>query len=362
MDQHLKQTMARPQVGYSMVWEDHALLAKGLGLRAGDRVLSIGSAGCNTFNMLLEAPLFVDVIDVNPAQLALIELKTAAIRSMDHSDFLDLLLTPRAHQLYRRLRPQLTFAALDFFDNNESVFTSGVLKCGRLDLAFRRFREHVLPHFWPARVLHALRNCETLAEQNSLLAATDLTGLGNCVEDAFGLKALAEMRSQAQMAYVQNPNPGRELFARFIRLTKTGLIRDNFYLWFFLTGELPPSEEAHPPYLRAKNFGALRHAIRRMDVHLTDLESLLTSPGPLYNKMNLSDVFEYMSNESAQRLFSAAAHKLEPGGRIAFWNLFVERAPEIESLRVETALNDLLSSHERVCFYQSFKVASKVAF
>lgn len=359
MDQHLKQFMARPQVGYSMVWEDHALLAKGLGLRAGDRVLSIGSAGCNTFNLLLEVPLFIDVVDVNPAQLALIELKMAAIRTLPHQDFLSLLMSTRAHEIYKRLRPQLSFATLDFFDTNEAVFANGITKCGRLDLAFKKFREQVLPMFWPARVISGLRTCETLQEQTVLIEATDLQALGACVEQAFGLKSLAEMRSPAQMAYVRNLNPGRDLFGRFLARLKRELVRDNFYLWFFLTGELPPDERRWPPYLRASNYQALSRGLARVDLHLTDLETHLSDGGPVYNKMNLSDIFEYMSNDAAQRVFSVLQSKLELGGRMAFWNLFVNRQPESTTLRLDPTLNEHFTAQDRVCFYQAFKIASK---
>lgn len=38
--------------------------------------------------------------------------------------------------------------------------------------------------------------------------------------------------------------------------------------------------------------------------------------------MNLSDIFEYMSSEDSDILFTNICSKIVPGGYLAYWNLF----------------------------------------
>lgn len=311
-----------------MVWEDHQILAHGLDVGPQDRVLSIGSAGCNVFNLLLSSPSRMDVLDVNSAQIDLIKIKIQAIQTLSHEDYLDLL----------------------FRDG----ISRGLAFCGRLDQAFSSFRKKILPAFWSPSVLSDLARCKILDEQREIIYRTNLEGLRGAIEVAFGKAALSQMRSQAQMAFVTNPNPGRDLFNRFIRLADSSLLKENFYMWLFLTGGLV-EEKFRPPSLQAKNHQTLRQRVSRLELHSTDIESFLFANKVTYDKMNLSDIFEYMSDEKAQSLFSLISSRLTPGGRIAFWNLFVPREPKLESLNLKTRTSDV----DSVCFYESFKVAEK---
>lgn len=356
MDQELRLAMGQPKVGYSVVWEDHSILAEGLAIAPNDRVLSIGSAGCNVLNLSLQGAKQIDVIDINPAQLALIDLKLNAIRTVSHEDFLDLLLTPRALDVYQKIRPYLKFSTIDFFARSETILVNGIMFSGRLEQAFMKFRENVLPLFWPTDVIHSLKNSKDLEEQKSIVSKTNLQGLGSAIETAFGRKALSEMRSPAQMAYVENPNPGRDLFKRFERLLNTQLVKENYYMWLFLTGTLV-EERFLPPCLQEKNYPLLRQNLDRIHVYAGDVESLLSSNSARYDKMNLSDIFEYMSDEKAQKLFSLIGSRLNPGGKLAFWNLFVSREPA--STLMVTKNSSTLTQRDNVCFYEAFKIAAK---
>jgi hypothetical protein len=75
-------------IRYSVVWEDIDLLYRALRIGPDDDVLSITSAGCNVLGLLLHQPRSLIAIDLNPTQNALLELKMAGIRQLDHDDFL----------------------------------------------------------------------------------------------------------------------------------------------------------------------------------------------------------------------------------------------------------------------------------
>lgn len=67
--------------------EDPQLDRLALGLGPSDTVLAITSGGCNVLPYVLTEPARVYAVDVNPRQNALLELKLAAIKTLDFQNF-----------------------------------------------------------------------------------------------------------------------------------------------------------------------------------------------------------------------------------------------------------------------------------
>ena len=53
-------------IRYANCWEDADVLIEGLKVQPGDRVLSIGSAGDNSFSLLVNDPELLVAFDINP--------------------------------------------------------------------------------------------------------------------------------------------------------------------------------------------------------------------------------------------------------------------------------------------------------
>ena len=78
--------------------------------------------------------------------------------------------------------------------------------------------------------------------------------------------------------------------------------------------------------------------------------------------MNLSDIFEYMSDENSAALMTMLITKMPPGGRIAFWNLYNDRLPPKDNPNI-LFLQDLsqeLHKEDRVLFYKAFYIIQTV--
>ena len=75
---------------FNMSWEDPEMDRRAFQLTGDDHVVSITSAGCNPLNFLCQSPASVTVVDGNPAQNAVMELKCAAIRALDYETFFDI--------------------------------------------------------------------------------------------------------------------------------------------------------------------------------------------------------------------------------------------------------------------------------
>src|SRR5438477_9967269 len=101
-------------VRYAQCWEDADVLVEGLDVRPGDVCLSIASAGDNALALLTRDPDRVVALDLSPAQLACVELRVSAYRTLDHQELLELIgsrPSDRRPVLYARCRDGLSHAA-----------------------------------------------------------------------------------------------------------------------------------------------------------------------------------------------------------------------------------------------------------
>src|SRR5207248_9264703 len=102
------------EIRYAQCWEDADILLEALDVRPGDICLSIASAGDNALALLTRQPHRVIALDLSPAQLACVELRVAAYRTLDHAELLELIgSTPATSRgsrtkLYLRCRPLLS--------------------------------------------------------------------------------------------------------------------------------------------------------------------------------------------------------------------------------------------------------------
>lgn len=358
--------MSLEQLRYSQVWEDHLLLERGLQITESDDVLSIGSAGDNVLALLLTNARSVTAIDMSPAQNAVLELKVAAISTIEeHNDFIAFLGlaedTKRLERFDDMLRTQLSDSSQMFWDAHRDFLTEGVIHCGRLERYISVFRREYLPDLWPEELLHRMFNADSLDEQSQLF----MEHARNRAFDErfrwyFGREMMAEKgRDAAQFTHVDEVDVGACILDRLTFACTKLSLQTNPYLWMFLRGESGPLENA-TPYLRPDNYGRLKDLLGRLTIVEEELEKFLSvHPKHTFSKANLSDIFEYMSAKDAGKMFAALSGYLRPGGRFVYWNLLVERQPHPEIgclLRSCKKEADNLWRSDRSWFYRSFHV------
>ena len=87
-EQDLTQLVNFGIIRYANCWEDADILLEGLSPAKGSKILSIGSAGDNSFSLLTTDPEIVVAVDVNEIQLFLIELKRACFLNLEREETL----------------------------------------------------------------------------------------------------------------------------------------------------------------------------------------------------------------------------------------------------------------------------------
>lgn len=356
---------------YSMVWEDHRVLTKALTVQPTDDVLSICAAGDNVLALALEGPRSVTAVDISPTQSALLALKIAAIRTLPHADFLALLgfrPSPARLALYDALRPALEPWACALWDRRRDLLAAGVGATGRLESYLSRFGQEVLPTVWTPDLIARLTTAPDLAAQAQCFreqANTEAFRAAFCAY--FCADRIArEGRSAAQFRYVSRQDIPDYLLERFEHCCTRLLIRDNPYVSFMLLGRLREPTRAHP-YLAPENYTRLRDVVSRVEIEIASVEQALQRrPKGTFSVANLSNIFEYMSDQQTQALLQTLAHTMRPDGRLAYWTLFTPRVavPHLNPcLRPQIRTASALWQTDRVFFYSAFhllKVAAEV--
>lgn len=79
---------------------------------------------------------------------------------------------------------------------------------------------------------------------------------------------------------------------------------------------------------------------------------------PLYLSLqaNLSDIFEYTSEELCCGICESLASVMAPGGRIAYWELLNTRPAPSSVFHYHEKLSKELHAEDRVFYYKSFNV------
>ena len=136
------------KIRYAQVWEDADVLLEGLNIQPGDTCLGIASAGENCFAMLTKDPAKVIAVDLNPSQLACLELRVAAYKNLTHAEFLQLIGSRECKErfcLFEKCRKDLSTEVEGFWLANKELIDMGIGGAGKFEHYFKMFRSRIIP-------------------------------------------------------------------------------------------------------------------------------------------------------------------------------------------------------------------------
>jgi S-adenosylmethionine-diacylglycerol 3-amino-3-carboxypropyl transferase len=330
MQSEIREKAVFDKIRYSQCWEDPELLYQGLQLTPDDDVLSITSGGCNTLALLLRQPKSLTAIDFNPAQSALLELKAIAIQRLDYADFIAFVgvrSTKRRWEFYQTLRPSLAALARDYWDSQRDIIEQGVIHSGRFENYLKLFRRYVLPLVHGHQTIEKLLALKTLEAQKDFYEKIwDNRRWRFLFTIFFGKLLLGRLGRDPQFfKYVQIENVGEHYLSRAKHALTEIAIQGNFYVEHILTGAYANLEATHP-YLKESNFEILKENMHKLKIVTGELEKFLESqPEGSLSKFNLSDIFEWMSQEHYETLLRALIRVSRDRARLCYWNNLVLR-------------------------------------
>lgn len=119
-------------------------------------VLAAAEGGDRVLRLLAARPKRVAVVDRNSAQLHLLDLKLAAVKSLAHGDYLELMgnrSSRRRRALYQRVRWLMPREADEFWLGRLGVVDRGVAQQGEFERQLSSFRQFV-------RIVHGSKKVE----------------------------------------------------------------------------------------------------------------------------------------------------------------------------------------------------------
>lgn len=353
------------RVRYAQVWEDADVLLKALDVQPADTVISIASAGDNALALLGVGAERVVALDLNPAQLACLELRVAAFRELSHEELLVLIGSrpadaARRNALFERCRPMLSSAVRSFWDAQPDAIAQGIGAAGKFENYFRLFRTRMMPLVHRRKTVDALLRGGSPEEREAFYEGRWNTWRWRLLFKVFFSRFVMGRlgRDPAFFKYVEG-----SVADRILARTRHALVAlnpaENSYLHWILTGT---HGAALPWALRAENFEKIRSRLDRLEWHELSLEAFLQrdlTAEKRVVKFNLSDIFEYMSAQNTAALLEQLANASAPGGRLAYWNMLApRRRPESLASRLapHEDLEQALFANDKAFFYSALIV------
>lgn len=351
-------------IRYAQCWEDSRLLVEGL-QPAGRHCLSIGSAGDNSFALLAAGAASVTAVEMNPAQVACIGLRRAAYLRLDHGEFLELVgsrPSSRREALYRACRDRLADDDKLFWDARLESIQGGIGSAGRFERYFTIFRNWVLPLAHSRDRVLALLEPRVPGERERFYEEVWNNRRWRWIFQLFFSRTVMGTlgRDPGFFKYVEG-----SVADRILARTRHALVEldpsANPYLHWILTGT---HGGTLPEALEAGNFETIRKALADDRFHVVSkpLEGWLDgNSGHRYDAFNLSDIFEYMSEENCRGLLERILAASHPGARLAYWNMLAPRSrPESLAHRLRPCESESLFARDRAFFYSRFVVEEAV--
>jgi len=349
-------------ISYAQCWEDPAVLEAALDIQPGDDVLSICSAGDNSFALAIAGARSVTCIDLSFPQIALAELKLAAVRALPVQSVRSMFGLGhfgRRVWFYHSVRENLRPEVRAYWDHHEELIRLGLLGQGRFERYLDTFRTRVLPLVHGRDTIDAMLACTSLDEQRALYAERWDTwrwrGLFKLFFSRFVMSRSG--RSPEHFAQVEGAVADRFLARAKHALTEIP-VADNFFLRWMLTGE-HGDLELGPPWLTTGGHAKLRAAAEKLCFVHASLEDYLPRAPRSFSKFNYSNLFEYVPAPHHVALLDLSIQHAAPGARLAYWNLLVPRSrPEslAGQLRPDPERAASLLARDRAFVYGGFNV------
>lgn len=310
---------------YANCWEDADVLLKAFSTIQNGRFLSIASAGDNSFSLLCLDPKEVVAVDINPVQIALVELKKAAFKTLDYDDFLVFLGFKDGLgrlELYKQVSLELDAETKAYWSSNQELIESGVIHGGKFERYFKLFRSRVLPLVHSRRTVNRLFQVSTQEEaevfyhqkwNNWRFRALFRFFFGKWMMGRLG-------RDPAFLKQVDQDVPAF-LMERARRCFTGKGVANNYFLDYALRGAF---DVGLPHYARKENFNTIKSRVGRLKTQLGLADEIAQKYGP-FDGFNLSNIFEYLPendvNVIAEKLQKSACHNVI----LVYWNLMVSR-------------------------------------
>lgn len=292
---------------YNACWEDPRIDRHVLKFQNDSRVVMLTSAGDNALAYLLDSPLEIHTVDVNPRQNALLEIKMALYKYGSYQDLFTMFgygIHPHVRAFYQKhLRGFLSNYAQKFWDKKIKYFEKDALKdsfyfYGTSGNFAWILAKYLKTHRKLRNNVHHLVNATTLEEQQEIYAEVE--------PYVWNFFTRWLMKRHLTMALLGVPRAQRQLIVNeypegllgFLRNSLNHVfaeipLQDNYFWRAYLTGSY--TEECSPDYLKKENFSFLQKHLDRIHIHTSTVADFLEKHPAQYSHFVLLDHQDWLA-------------------------------------------------------------------
>lgn len=348
-------------IRYANCWEDADVLLEALRPGSKDACLSIASAGDNSFSLLSCGPKLVVAFDLNPAQLACVEIRKAAFMKLSYPEllaFLGISHSPNRCDTYKKIRPLLPDSARAFWDARIDAIEGGIIHAGKFENYFRVFRTRFVPLIHSQKIVAELLRQKSEPERKKFYDDVWNNMRWRLLfKIFFGRFAMGKLGRDPEFFKYVDDNVALNILRRTEYAFTVLPTHDNPYLTYIMTGNF--SIAALPHYLRPQHFSAIKMNLNKLITFHGDLSACRREFSKVkFACFNLSDIFEYINMDEFCTSLMEVAMMSSHNARVAFWNMMVDRIiPADMPFATEDALSQRLHAQDKAFFYKRFIVA-----
>lgn len=330
-------------LNYTSANEDWRTEARALQVRRSDTVLCVTGGGDRPLNLLSgpEPPVKIVAIDRNGAQSSLLELKMAAMGTMEYDEYVRFLGLTEAEPRWRLSRANLLAkemspAARSFWSRNTDAVAEGVLYSGRWERYFRKVAFGV--RAVRREAVERLCSFGDIQEQRVFVARRwNRRWWRTATSVLLSRPAFRLFLGDPAFFRETSVSPGRYLHERMTGSLIRYIVRENFMVSMLLSGRLSP--EDLPPYLDPVYIPTIAKRLDRLEVVTDDLVSRLKRAAPgTYSRFSMSDFGSFAGSTEYERVLKEMVRTSVPGARFCVreflvrhaWPGIGHREPELE--------------------------------
>ena len=355
-------------IRYAQVWEDADLLIEALNVQENDIVLSIASAGDNAFALLAQNPAKVYAVDLNFSQIACCELRKAMYKNLNWQEHLQFggvikadshknLEADRIKLFNERLKQDLPDNICEYWERNLSFIGSGFMAQGKFERYFALFRKRVLPLIHSKKDIERLILPKSREERISFYESTWNNRRWRAIFNLFFSRFMMGRlgRDKEFFRFVEGSVADRILARCKHALTELDPSR-NPYLHFILYGKYA---NVLPFALREENYEKIRRNLDKIEFRKQAAEEFAEDFNGKINAFNLSDIFEYMTQDGMNSLYEILLKNAAKNARFAYWNMLAPRScgsTLCDKYGVQTSeeQNEIFLKKDKAFFYSKF--------
>jgi len=312
---------------FAQVREDSSLEVEALRPAPGGTIVVVSSGGCTALSLAAAGAGRVVAVDLNRSQNHLVELKLAAVRSLERATTLALLgATPTSARAraatYRTLRDALTPAARAYWDTHTDALGSGLLNAGVTERFIRAVVTALRVFVHPRARMDAMLSQPTLDAQREFFADRWNTRRWRAFFRVLLNRAVFRRAyDDAFFRHLEKPSFAEHFRGRADYSLTQLQVSDNYFLHHMLTGEYAGLTSALPGFLVPDTYQRLARGsdvVTLVDGAMTDC--LRALPSRSIAGFALSNIAEWMTPRDVDAMFAEIARVAEPGARVCFRN------------------------------------------